>query len=426
MDLINIYKKFRETNGVTTDSRESSEGYIFFALKGEQFNGNKYAEDALRNGCKYAIVDEEKWVKDERYILVEDVLYTLQQLAQYHRQQMHAKILAITGSNGKTTTKELINKVLSSSFHTLTNIKNFNNHIGVPLTLLNLKKEHEIAIIEMGANHQGEIDFLCKIADPGFGIITNIGKAHLEGFGSFEGVKKTKGELYDYLDNKEGVIFYNSDNALLTQMAKRTNCTLIDFGTESNTSFHAHLIDNNPYLQIKADETVISTQLIGKYNFENALASFCIGKYFGLSTDKIKKAIEEYKPENNRSQVIETNNNKIILDAYNANPTSMLAAIENFIEMTGKNKTLILGDMFELGEKSKEEHNKIIEFIDRYNFKEVFLVGEIFYEISPEKYKSFSTTEAFLNYIRRTPISHQNILVKGSRGMQLEKTTQFL
>ena len=426
MDVENIYHHFLEADGVTTDSRDVPENSIFFALKGEHFNGNQYAGEAIKKGASYAIVDEQEWANNNQCILVDNVLTTLQELAHYHRQKMKAKIIAITGSNGKTTTKELAYSILSSSFNVLTNIKNYNNHIGVPLTLLNLKSTHEYGIIEMGANHQGEIERLCRIADPEYGLITNIGKAHLEGFGSFEGVKKAKGELYDYLSKKKGVVFYNRDNSILKDLVPARDCKVISYGTNKNSTCKGELTSIYPFLNIKYKDQIIQTRLIGKYNFENGLAAMCIGEYLGVPKEKIKHAVENYVPSNNRSQIIKTSHNKIILDAYNANPTSMQAAITTFKEIPGENKVLILGDMFELGEYSKEEHSNMVKFLHKQSFERIFLVGKLFSSTSHQEYDAFQTTEEFIEHLKAEPLKDKTILIKGSRGMALEKVTAYL
>ncbi|MFP4042878.1 MAG: UDP-N-acetylmuramoyl-tripeptide--D-alanyl-D-alanine ligase [Bacteroidales bacterium] len=428
MDLETIYKSFLKSKGVTIDSRDVKPDYIFFALKGDQFNGNEYAQQAIEKGCRFAVVDEKKYVKDERYILVNDVLETLQALANYHRNQLNTKVIAITGSNGKTTTKELTQKVLDKKFNILSNIKNYNNHIGVPLTLLNLKQYHDYAIVEMGANHQGEIAKLCDIAEPQYGIITNIGKAHLEGFGSFEGVKKAKGELYDFLDKNNGTIFYNADNPVLVEMAQKHKCLKLTYGEENkeNVNYNIQLIRTEPYLKIKTKDGEISSQLIGKYNFENLMTAISLGYFFEVPFPEIKQAIEEYTPTNNRSQLLNSKFNTIILDAYNANPSSMQAAIANFAKYRKKPRVLILGDMFELGKYSMDEHNQLVEFVSQHEFDKVFLIGENFCSLQQNKFPAFETTEEFISFLKNNPLKHYSILIKGSRGMTLEKIAEYL
>ncbi|MFP4448467.1 MAG: UDP-N-acetylmuramoyl-tripeptide--D-alanyl-D-alanine ligase [Bacteroidales bacterium] len=428
MDLETIYKSFLKSKGVTIDSRDVKPDYIFFALKGDQFNGNEYAQQAIEKGCRFAVVDEKKYVKDERYILVNDVLETLQALANYHRNQLNTKVIAITGSNGKTTTKELTQKVLDKKFNILSNIKNYNNHIGVPLTLLNLKQYHDYAIVEMGANHQGEIAKLCDIAEPQYGIITNIGKAHLEGFGSFEGVKKAKGELYDFLDKNNGTIFYNADNPVLVEMAQKHKCLKLTYGEENkeNVNYNIQLIRTEPYLKIKTKDGEISSQLIGKYNFENLMTAISLGYFFEVPFPQIKQAIEEYTPTNNRSQLLNSKYNTIILDAYNANPSSMQAAISNFAKYRKKPKILILGDMFELGKYSMDEHNQLVEFVSQHEFDKVFLIGKNFCSLQQNKFPAFETNEEFISFLKNNPLKHYCILIKGSRGMKLEKIAEYL
>lgn len=426
MDLNYLYQKFLSCSSVTTDSREVSKDALFFALQGENFNGNLYAGDALEKGAKYAVVDNENIADNTRFIRVDNALKTLQQLALFHRREMNAKVFGITGSNGKTTTKELIYQVLSKKHNTLTNIKNYNNHIGVPLTLLNLRQDHEIAVIEMGANHQGEIQFLCELAEPDYGLITNIGKAHLEGFGSFEGVIKTKSELYDFVSQRKGVIFYNSDNNLLESITQKYGCKKIRYGSKGDIACKGELEDMTPFLKISSKNTLFQTQLIGDYNFENILAAICTGFYFDVPVEDIKEAIESYQPVNNRSQIINTENNKIILDAYNANPTSMKAAIDNFATLKDKNKVLILGDMFELGEYSHEEHAAVVEQIKEHQFEEVFLIGKDFDSIQQNAFKTFYKTDEFTAYLKSHRLKNKTILIKGSRGMALEKVVNYL
>ena len=385
MNLSALYQIFLDCQLVTTDSRNCPEGSLFIALKGESFNGNAFAGKALETGCAYAIIDEPEYAVegDQRYILVDNCLQTLQQLANYHRRQLGTRVIGITGTNGKTTTKELISAVLSQSHNILYTLGNLNNHIGVPSTLLRLKAEHDLAVIEMGANHPGEIKFLSEIAEPDCGIITNVGKAHLEGFGSFEGVIKTKGELYDFLRKKEGsTVFIHHDNAYLMNIAGGLN--LIPYGTEDDLYVNGRITGNSPYLTFewkagKAGETYqVQTQLIGEYNFPNALAAITIGLFFGVEAAKINEALAGYTPQNNRSQLKKTNDNTLIIDAYNANPTSMMAALQNFRNMEVPHKMLLLGDMRELGAESAAEHQKIADYIKECDFEEVWLVGEQF------------------------------------------------
>ena len=428
MDIQELYKYFLESTGVTTDSRNTPENSIFFALKGETFNGNKFAKQALENGCAYVVIDEKEYVLGERYILVNDVLETLQKLANYHRQNFKIPVIAITGTNGKTTTKELIAAVLAKKYKIAFTQGNLNNHIGVPLTLLSLNKSHEMAIIEMGANHPGEIKMLCEISNPNYGIITNIGKAHLEGFGSFENVIKTKKELYDYILKVKGKVFYNCQNDILSGIVKELGVEAVTFGCEECI---AELLPTNQYVKANVyyDNKVnyIETNIIGNYNLENILAAFRIGKYFDVEDQEIISAINEYTPKNNRSQFINTGKNNLILDAYNANPTSVMAALNNFISLKQENKILILGDMMELGEDSITEHKNIIDFLKLHEFERIFLVGEIYSSINTSKsITSFKNVTELSEWIDKNPVKDKFILIKGSRAIKLEKLTEKL
>ncbi len=424
-----IYSLYSQYPKVETDSRKIEEGCLFFALKGEKFNGNQFAAEALEKGAAYAIIDEKGFYLDERTVLVDDVLEALQSLAHYHRQQLGIPVLAITGSNGKTTTKELIASVLSKKYKIAYTRGNLNNHIGVPLTILQMDWDTEIGIIEMGANHAGEIGELCAIADPDFGIITNIGIAHLEGFGSFEIIKKTKSELYWHVNNKKGTIFYNRDNPVLVELAEKVE-KKISFGID-NADFIGKYISSLPYIhaqlcfpEINLD---IKTNLIGDYNFENLLAAACIGKYFDVAPLDIQSALASYQPQNNRSQLIEKNGIKIVMDAYNANPTSMKASINSFLSAFPSSRYLILGDMLELGDKSFEEHTAILEKISSYALEDVFLVGPIFKKVAENyAYKAFLNYGELISYLQQHPIKKGAILIKGSRGIQLEKVIEYL
>ncbi len=434
MDIHSLYEILKEHPIVTTDSRNTPNGSIFFALKGARFNGNQYATKALESGCSYAIVDEAEYAISPNIILVNDCLKTLQQLANYHRNILKIPIIAITGTNGKTTTKELVTSVLSKEHKTISTEGNLNNHIGVPLTLLRMKKDDEIAVIEMGANHIGEIKTLCEIAEPNYGLITNIGHAHLEGFGSYENIIRTKGELYDYIrTRKEGKLFVDYDNPILRKLSE--NITSIYYGLENDDEqfVTGKVISANPYLtfqwKMAKNYHTVETKLIGDYNLSNALAAITIGKYFGINGDLISKAISEYKPNNNRSQLKETNKNILIVDSYNANPTSMLAALQNFEHMNVKNKVLILGEMKELGSDSSLEHQRIIDYIQHHEFSKVFLVGENFKHIIPtckNFFTNFANVNELLEYLQKNPIEGNYVLLKGSRGVQLEKAIEFL
>ena len=392
---------------------------MFFALKGDNFNGNTYAKKALENGAKYAIIDEVEYKTSDKTILVDNVLETLQALATFHRMYLKIPIIALTGSNGKTTTKELINSVLSQKYKTTATVGNLNNHIGVPLTLLSMNQNTEIGIVEMGANHQKEIEFLCNIAKPDYGYITNFGKAHLEGFGSVEGVIKGKSEMYDFLIANNKTIFVNSNDSI--QVDKTESATRFTFGN-NNSDANIRFKDAQPFVicLFKAEE--IKSQLIGDYNFNNIAAAIAIGQYFKVAITDIKKAIESYTPTNNRSQIIEKDSNKIILDAYNANPTSMHAALLNFEKQTG-NKIAVLGDMFELGTEAVIEHQNIADLAVSLNIEHIILVGENFYSTDIKsdrlkKYRSFDDLEAAFHISK---VEDSIILIKGSRGMALER-----
>ena len=427
MDLQELYQQFLECTSVSIDSRNVQKNDMFFALKGENFNGNRFAGDAIHKGARYAVVDDKQYADNPRCILVEDTLETLQQLANWHRRQLDTRVLAITGSNGKTTTKEIVYRVLSEKYSSLATQKNLNNHIGVPLTLLQLTADHQFAVVEMGANHPGEIEMLCKLAEPDFGIITNIGKAHLEGFGSFEGVIRAKSELYDFVCQNSGVVFYHSDNDLLTRLLKERKCQrVVSYGGGHNAYCSGKILDNNPYLKLKVDNTIFETQLMGDYNFENLLAGICVGKYMNVDHASIYEAIKNYIPSDNRSQVIQKGSNEIILDAYNANPTSMKAALENFQRLNRPNKALILGDMFELGSYSDEEHRNIVNMLINKNFEKVYLIGEMFYRHAQDQLHAFRSPDEFIQWISHHPLDHYSILIKGSRGMALEKIIDYL
>lgn len=428
MDIASLYEIYKQYPTVTTDTRKCPPNSIFFALKGANFNGNAYAELALESGCRYAVVDEEQYVTKPNIILVDDVLKTLQVLANYHRNKFRLPIIAITGTNGKTTTKELITSVLSQEYNVLATEGNLNNHIGVPLTLLRLTKEHEIAVIEMGANHVGEIKVLAELAEPTFGIITNVGHAHIEGFGSFENVMKAKGELYDYFRKADGKVFVDADNEYLMQMSK--GLVALYYGLRSNDLFlSGKVMANNPYLefewQFMSNKHRVKTHLIGEYNLHNALAAALIGEYFGIRSSLICKAIEEYVPTNNRSQLKETENNMLIVDAYNANPTSMHAALENFSNMDVSRKALILGDMRELGHDTDMEHQKIVDYVAEHKFPLAFFVGENFSRTHTE-YPKFRSLDELKAYLSENPLKNNYILIKGSRGEQLERCVDLL
>lgn len=429
MNIPDLYAIFSEHPVITTDSRNIPANSIFFALKGDKFNGNVYAKDALEKGASYSVIDDAKYALDDRFILVEDVLPCLQQLARYHRDQLKLPILAITGTNGKTTTKELVAAVLSRRYKTNYTQGNLNNHIGVPLTILSMTKETEFGVVEMGANHPGEIKALCEIANPDYGIITNIGKAHLEGFGSFEGVIKTKSELYQFLKTKQAPCFLNADNDLLIRQAE--GLTQVSYGASTEYFMSGELASTTNFLVVKAlfpkGWLYLKSKLVGDYNFENLMAAACVGKYFDVDPLKIQEAIAEYTPSNNRSQLITSEKNTIIMDAYNANPTSMMAALANFAGIKNDQKCIILGDMLELGEASVTEHQKIIDYIEGQDFSEVFLVGPQFGNTKGTKIKKkFEHVELLSNYLKTQPIKNKLILIKGSRGIYLEKILDLL
>jgi UDP-N-acetylmuramoyl-tripeptide--D-alanyl-D-alanine ligase len=414
-----LHSFFLECNAVSTDTRKIKHNAMFFALKGENFNGNTYAQQALDAGAKFAIIDEAQYRVPNKTILVNNVLEILQELASFHRSYLDLPIIALTGSNGKTTTKELINCVLSKKYKTTATLGNLNNHIGVPLTLLSMTKQTEIGIVEMGANHQKEIEFLCKIAKPDFGYITNFGKAHLEGFGSIEGVIKGKSEMYDFLKANNKIIFVNSSDEV--QVKKTINATRFTFGN-TLADVEINFLEAQPFVISKYKTLDIKSQLIGDYNFNNIAAAIAIGTYFKIEPKAIKSAIETYRPTNNRSQIINKGTNEIILDAYNANPTSMRAALLNFEKQRG-NKIAILGDMFEVGEQAAIEHENIAQLATSINIDHVILVGENFYntEINIDnlrKCKSFNELE---NTIKINEIENSTLLIKGSRGMALER-----
>ena len=428
MQLSKIYSLFGEYPIVVTDTRKIVPDSIFFALKGANFNGNKFAQLAIENGCRYAVVDEKEYAIDNRFILVEDVLTTLQDLAREHRRKLEIPILAITGTNGKTTTKELVNEVLKCKFKTYATQGNLNNHIGVPITLLSMNEETEFGVVEMGANHPEEIKFLCEIAEPDYGIITNVGKAHLEGFGSFEGVKKTKKELYDFLQ-KDGKVFVNRDNPHLMEMLNKQE--LITYGNSDEAYSKARFLQAEPYLVLELRSPVgklyVKTKLIGAYNFENALAAVTVGRYFNIKEVDIKAALEDYIPSNNRSQLKKTEKNVLFLDAYNANPTSMSVAINNFADLSMKNKLLILGDMLELGEDSAKEHSDLLSLLEEKGLKNVYLVGQIFSEINTsDQFQTFLKTEDLLQKLDAEEVKDHYILIKGSRGVKLEQVIEKL
>lgn len=426
ISLEKLYLIYKEHPIVFTDSRKANSGGIFFALKGVSFDGNDFAVKAIEEGADYAVVDRIELADTPQCIYVNDVLTSLQQLANYHRRKLTIPILAITGTNGKTTSKELIAEVLGQKYNVLATKGNLNNHIGVPLTLLEIQKEHQIAIVEMGANHPGEIKFLCSIAEPDYGLITNVGKAHLEGFVSFEGVIKTKSELYRYIESKHKAIFINIDNTILNDVAGE-NLEKLTFAINNpSAQLIGEIANNDLFLVAKIlfpkGWLYIKTNLTGKYNLENILAAARVGIHFNVDPLLIQKGIENYHPTNKRSQVLKKDNTTFIVDCYNANPSSMVLAIQNFIDINKTGKVLILGDMLELGVNSIGEHQKIIELLKKSDCKDVFLIGQYFQQtIAPVYYKKFLNVDEFLNTTEQYKLKDKFILIKGSRGISLEK-----
>lgn len=427
MNIQDVYTRYRESGKISTDTRQIVPGSLFFALKGDKFNANEFAAEALNKGASYAVVDEAKYAVSDRYILVSDVLKTLQQLARFHRDQLNIPVVALTGSNGKTTSKELVNAVLSKKYKTLATKGNLNNHIGVPLTLLSIDTAVELAVVEMGANHLGEIALLCEIANPTHGFITNIGKAHIGTFGGYENIIRGKSELYQHLITHNGVVFINSQNHILMNMSKRFNAPVLY--PAQGDFFHAELLGADPYVRFRAENgEEVETNLIGAYNFENMAAAMCIGKFFGIDVHTAAQAVKEYVPANMRSQVVQKGSNTIILDAYNANPSSMQAAIENMANMKASRKILILGDMFELEEESEKEHRMLGALISERNFNEVYLCGTLIkaaQEILPAAHY-FAKKEALIEALKNSPVTNATILVKASRGIGLESVVEYL
>lgn len=425
MEIEKIYQHFKSSSGICTDTRKIEPNCLFFALKGESFNGNLFAKQAIEKGAFLAIIDEHEYEIEGKTILVKDVLKTLQKLANYHRKQFKLPFIGITGTNGKTTSKELINSVLSQHYKTYCTAGNLNNHIGVPLTILSIKKDCEIAIIEMGANHIGEIEDLCKIAEPNYGIITNIGKAHIEGFGSKEGVIKAKSEMYNSIKNYDGLIFCNHDDQLLMSISENINRKT--YG-RSNSDCNAILEQEVPTLKLKWNGYSISSTLYGKYNFYNILLAICIGEYFKVPNEKIKKGIESYISSNNRSQFIQLKNTDLYLDAYNANPTSMNVAIDSFSSILSSKKVMVLGDMLELGSTSDAEHQVIVNKAKKLNIPCIF-VGKHFYNVKNKfNFLFFETNNELLEWLNNNDIlnKYNKILIKGSRGIRLEIIADYL
>ncbi|MEF3080131.1 UDP-N-acetylmuramoyl-tripeptide--D-alanyl-D-alanine ligase [Winogradskyella poriferorum] len=426
MEIASIYKKFEACASVSTDTRKINKNDMYFALKGANFDGNKFVNKAFESGAKYCVVDDKNAVINDSCILVDDVLSTLQSLANYHRKTINTPIISLTGSNGKTTTKELIRAVLSTTFKVNATKGNLNNHIGVPLTLLSFTKDLDFGIVEMGANHQKEIEFLCNIAEPDFGLITNFGKAHLEGFGGEEGVIKGKSELYDYIKVNKKIAFINSDDTKqVKQISNYQN--IITFGKAKENDCTVEFKSADPFVNLNYKNIEIESQLIGDYNYGNIAVAVAIGQHFNVPSENIKNAIESYQPNNNRSEIIHRGSTKIILDAYNANPTSMLAALKNLKQLNAEHKYLFLGDMFELGKEAEKEHQAIANLTEDNFDENIFLVGENFYKTttksSTKKFKSFEDLKPLLKSL---DLSNSTILIKGSRGMALERILEFL
>ena len=418
-----LYNYFKESSSVSTDTRLINKGSIFFALKGENFDGNKFAEEAIKNGASYAVIDDQS-LNNPKFIKVKNVLKSLQDLSKFHRSKLlKTKIIALTGSNGKTTTKELISEVLKKKYKIISTIGNLNNHIGVPLTLLRIKQNTEIAIVEMGANHLNEIKLLTDIINPDFGLITNFGKAHLEGFGSIEGVIKGKSELYDFLIKNDKKAFINNDDYIQNQFIGNK----ISFSKEDKSNYIFKEVKDTNYAGLNYNDFIVDSKLTGNYNYHNIAFATSVGLYFNISIEKIKEAISNYIPSNNRSQIIKKNNKLIILDAYNANPTSMISAINSLIEKQG-NKSVILGDMFELGNQSEKEHHDLIDFCVKNNFENIFLIGNEFFK-QKDKFEIpffYKTKDELNKHIKKFPITSKYILIKGSRGMRMENLINFI
>jgi UDP-N-acetylmuramoyl-tripeptide--D-alanyl-D-alanine ligase len=427
MTIAEIHNLFLQSSGVVIDTRKIEPKSFFAAIKGERYDANTFAKEALEKGCSFVIIDNKDFYIDERTIVVNDSLTALQELAKFHRAYLNIPIIALTGSNGKTTTKELIQVVLAKKFNTKATVGNLNNHIGVPLTLLSFNKNTEIGIVEMGANHQKEIEFLCEIAKPDYGYITNFGKAHLEGFGGVEGVIKGKSEMYNYLKSNHKKAFINFDDVI--QEEKTASIERFTFSkVNQKCNIFINAIVANPLVKINYNHTEIKSNLIGLYNANNINAAITIGTYFGVLDTDIKAAIESYIPENNRSQLVSKNSNEIILDAYNANPSSMLVALENFIQLDKKEKVIIIGDMFELGEESLEEHKSIIDYLKNTDKIQCFFIGKDFYsnKMEKENFNFYKDFESFTVFLKENHFSNKMLLIKGSRGMALERTLDYL
>lgn len=429
MEITTLYDFFLRQGSVSTDTRTMQPGDIFFALRGPNFDANKLVHKALELGASFAVSDDPALASDDRIIKSDDVLRTLQMLANHHRRQCNATVIGITGSNGKTTTKELMGRVLAQRYETLYTPGNLNNHIGLPLTLLKLKNTTEVAVIEMGANHQGENRQLCLIAEPDFGIVTNIGKDHLEGFGGYTGAINANSELYSYIDDNGGMVFVNRDNEMLDRLTARIS--RFTFGSALDNDLYGELVSADPFIHVAWEfgrmQSVVKTRLIGDYNTENVLAAIAVGCKFGIAKQQINEAISGYEPKNNRSQLIDTGRNKVIMDAYNANPSSMEAAIRNFDQISGRRSTFILGDMLEMGIYSEEEHANILKLLTDLDAESVILVGEEFGKVySGDDWLHFEHVGKLAEHLQENPISGNDILIKASRGIRLETILPYL
>lgn len=427
MEIAALHQLFLQCKSITTDTRKITEDSLFFALKGDNFDANTFTEEALQKGAKYVVIDNIKYHIDDQTILVDNTLKTLQDLAQFHRNYLKLPIISLTGSNGKTTTKELIHAVLSQKFNVKATVGNLNNHIGVPLTLLSFDETTEIGIVEMGANHQKEIEFLCQIAQPDYGYITNFGKAHLEGFGGIEGVIKGKSEMYEYLKNNNKTAFINLDDPIQVEKSKTINSYTFS-SSDKNADINFGDSNANPYVAVEYNNITITSHLIGIYNSTNIKAAITIGHYFNVSDELIKTAINNYNPTNNRSQLSQKGSNRLILDAYNANPSSMTLALQNFIQIPESNKIAFLGDMFELGEESTFEHKNIVELLKKQTQIEFYFIGLEFNKVKFEQsnFHFFATFEEAKSVISEKKFKNNYILIKGSRGMALERIVELL